>query len=71
MIRPMTETRDPAKWVKRTDAPAVAEVSQRKIDTMLSDGRLTKYKDGFGRIWIDREELVKLKTLRTPQTSVR
>lgn len=67
----MTETRDPRKWVTRAQARAIAEVSQRTIDSMLSDGRLTKHKDGFGRIWIDRAELENLMSPLPVQEAVR
>ncbi len=56
----MTFTDEPPRWVRRDEAAEIAGVHVRTIDNMLSDGRLTKHKNGFGRVLVDRFELVRL-----------
>lgn len=55
----MTSTDEPPRWVSRNEAADIAHVHVRTIDNMLSDGRLTKHKNGFGRVRIDRSELLR------------
>lgn len=39
----------------------------RSVDYYMNTGKLTKYRDGFGRVWIDRDEL---EALITPVVAV-
>lgn len=53
----MTTTSEVPRWVTRSQAAEIANVHLRTVDNMLTDGRLTKHKNGFGRVLIDRFEL--------------
>ena len=53
----MTTTSEVPRWVTRSEAAEIAKVHLRTVDNMLTDGRLTKHKNGFGRVLIDRFEL--------------
>lgn len=67
----MTNTHDQIEWITRDEARVIAGVSQRTIDSMLADGRLTKNKDGMGRVWIDAAELRSQLTPRPAGAAVR
>lgn len=53
----MTTPSEVPRWVTRSQAAEIANVHVRTVDNMLTDGRLTKHKNGFGRVLIDRFEL--------------
>jgi hypothetical protein len=50
------------EWITRKQARDMIGCSLRTVDHMLTDGRLTKYLDGMGRIWIHPDEIRDLVT---------
>lgn len=58
-------TLSPNPWLTRRAAALRAGLNLRTVDRMLSDGRLTRHKDGLGRVRIDTAELDGLTTLHT------
>jgi hypothetical protein len=54
MVRTMSES---PEWLSRKQVRDRIGCSFRTIDHMFTDGRLTKHRDGMGRIWIDPAEV--------------
>lgn len=50
-------------------AAARARVANGTVYRWLAEGKLTKYKDGTGRVWVDPAELDELTRIR-PATEV-
>jgi excisionase family DNA binding protein len=57
--------------ITRKDAAALVGVSKRTLDRWLADGRLAKYVDGRGFVWVDADELRRLTTPRPVTAAVR
>lgn len=53
----MTEN---TEWITKAQAAGRLGVQLRTIDNYLSAGKLTKHKDGLGRVWIDAAECAAL-----------
>lgn len=53
----MATTHKPIIPITRDQAAARAGVSARTIDYWRRTGKITNYKDGRGKIWLDAEEI--------------
>ena len=53
---------DTTRWLTRKQAADFIGCHLRTVENYLNTGKLTKHKDGRGRIWIDREEIEALLT---------
>lgn len=52
----MTDDTAP-EWVTRAEAAGILDVSISSIDKYMAAEKLTKYRDGRGRVWLDRAEV--------------
>jgi hypothetical protein len=58
----MDAAKNAKKMITRQQAADRLGRHIRSIDYYMNTGKLTKYRDGFGRVWIDPEELEQLIT---------
>lgn len=58
----MTNTTKRDNLITRKIARERLGCTMQTVDNYLSSGKLTRYKDGLGRVWIDPDEVERLLT---------
>lgn len=47
-------------FIRVAGAARLAGVAQGTVRRWITEGRLTKYVDGRGRVWVDRNQVLKM-----------
>lgn len=58
----MGDMTNETEWITRKETAAMMGVTVATVDYRVRTGKITEYRDGFGRLRFNREEIEKLMT---------